>query len=185
MRKSKKKYKRPKMIWNKARIERDKELKKAFGLVRAREIWNAETLLRKYRRLARRLAATKDKKMESDLTGKLSKLGILGKGAGLDDVLSMSVENILERRLQTVVFKQGHAHTPKEARQMIVHGHVKIGNRRASYPSYLVPKIEEDKIKVTRPKTKSVKTAPVVKEKEVPASEPADTAKAKPEAVKK
>lgn len=142
------------MIWNKARLARDKKLKKDFGLVRKREIWKAETMLRKYRRLARRLAATKDKKMERELVNKLEGLGFLEKGAVLDSVLGMTVEDILERRLQTIVFKKGSAHTSKEARQMIVHGHVKIGNRKASYPSYLVPKIEEDKIEVVKRKTK-------------------------------
>lgn len=153
MRKSKKKYKRPKVIWNKARIARDKKLKKDFGLVRAHEIWKAETMLRKYRRMARGLAATKDKKMERDLVNKLEGLGFLEKSAGLDGVLGMTVEDLLERRLQTIVFKNGSARTQKEARQMIVHGHVKIGGRKTSYPSYLVPKIEEDKIEVVKHKT--------------------------------
>lgn len=155
MRKSKKKYKRPKAIWNKAMIERDRELKKAFGLSKKHEIWKAETLLRKFRRLARRLAATKDKRTERELIEKLARLGILSHGAGLDDVLGLTVENILDRRLQTIVFKRGFAKTPKEARQLIVHGHVKIGDRKASYPSYLVPKSEEDKIIVVRSLHKS------------------------------
>ncbi len=163
MRKSKKKYKRPKMIWDKTRIERDKELKKTFGLLRKREIWNAETLLRKYRRLARRLAATKDIKTEKEFMDKLAKLGILEKGTGLDNVLSLSVENILDRRLQTIVFKRGLASTVKEARQMIVHGHVKIGGKKASYPSYLIPKTEENKIEVVKRKIKPVAKADVTK----------------------
>lgn len=155
MRRSRKKYKRPKIIWNKARIKRDKELKKKFGLLKKHEIWAAETLLRKYRHLARRLAATKDKKTEKELIEKLAKFGLLEKGAGLDDVLSLAVEDILGRRLQTIVFKNGFAHTPKEARQFIVHGHVKIVGRRAIYPSYLVPKFEEEKIEVVKGKVKS------------------------------
>lgn len=155
MRKSKKSYKRPKITWDKARIERDKELKKNYGLIKKREIWKAETLLRKYRHLARRLAATKDKKTERELVEKLLKLGLLEKGAGLDDVLSLNVEDVLSRRLQTIVFKKGYANTPKEARQLIVHGHVKIAGRKASYPSYLVLSVEEDKIEVTRTKAKS------------------------------
>lgn len=163
MRKSKKKYKRPKMIWDRARIERDKELKKTFGLLRKREIWNAETLLRKYRRLARRLAATKDIKTEKELMDKLVKLGILEKGTGLDNVLSLSVENILDRRLQTIVFKHGLASTVKEARQMIVHGHVKIGGKKASYPSYLIPKTEENKIEVVKRKIKPAAKSDVTK----------------------
>jgi len=121
--------------------------------VKKREIWKAETLIRKYRRLARLVVATKDKKMERGLMEKLEKLGILEKSAGLDDVLGLTVEDILGRRLQTIVFKRGLANTPKEARQMIVHGHVKIGGRKASYPSYLVPKNEESKIEAVKRKT--------------------------------
>lgn len=151
------------MIWDKARIERDKELKKTFGLLKKREIWKAETLLRKYRRLARQLAATKDKKTEKELINKLAKLGILEKGAGLDDVLGLSVENILDRRLQTIVFKRGFASTPKEARQIIIHGHVKIGGKKASYPSYLIPKAEEGKIEVIKHKNKSAAKPDVTK----------------------
>lgn len=158
MRKSKKKYKRPKMIWDKARIERDRELKKTFGLSKKHEIWKAETLLRKFRRLARRLAATKDKRTEKELIDRLAKLGITGHGAGLDDVLGLTVENILNRRLQTIVFKRGLAKTPREARQLIVHGHVKIGDKKASYPSYLVPKTEEDRIIVVRSALRKVAT---------------------------
>lgn len=167
MRKSRKSYKRPKMIWNKERIERDKELKKNFGLVKKREIWKAETTLRKYRRLARRLAATKDKKTEKELMGKLAKLGILKKGAGLDDVLGMSVENILDRRLQTIVFKKGLSTTPKGARQLIVHGHVNIGGKKSSYPSYIVPKVEEDKIEVVKKKKSKVKKPKAEEKKDV------------------
>jgi len=150
VRKSKKSYKRPQMIWNKARIEKDAELKKTFGLIKKREIWKAETTLRKYRRLARRLAATKDKKTEKDLMSKLENLGVLKTGASLDDVFSLNIENILDRRLQTIVFKNGLASTPKQARQMIVHGRVKIGDKKASYPSYIVPKSEEGNIVVVK-----------------------------------
>lgn len=154
MRKSRKSYKRPKMIWNKPRIERDKVLKKDFGLVRKKEIWKAETMLRKYRGLARRLAATKDAKTEKELMEKLARIGLLQKGATLDDVLGLTVENILERRLQTIVHKNGFATTPKGARQLIVHGHVKIGDKKASYPSYVVPKDEEGKIEIIEKKNK-------------------------------
>ena len=185
MRKSKKKYKRPKMIWDKARIERDKELKKTFGLLRKREIWKAETLLRKYRRLARRLAAIKDEKTEKELMDKLAKLGILGKGTGLDDVLSLSVENILDRRLQTIVFKRGLASTPKEARQMIIHGHVKVGGKKASYPSYLIPKSEEDKIEVIKRKIKPATKPKVTKAADESIKSPAATEQEKEKAPSK
>ncbi len=150
MKRSKKRYKRPKKLWDKERIEKDKELKKKFGLVRAHEIWIAETLLRKYRRLARRLVATRDKEAEKILIGKLVKIGILDKGAKLEDVLGLNEEDMLERRLQTVVFKRGLVNTPMQARQAIAHGHVRINGRRSTSPSRLVLKEEEAKIEVSQ-----------------------------------
>lgn len=152
MRKPKKTYKRPRRMWDKARIERDKKLKKDYGLVREREIWRAETMLRKYRRLARELVGVRDKEKERELLSNLTKRGILEKGAGLDDVLGLTVEKILERRFQTVVFNRGLSNTPKHARQMIVHGHVRLGGRVYKYPSRIILKSEEDKIEVIKNK---------------------------------
>lgn len=77
-----------------------------YGLRRKREIWKAESILREYRRRARELAAKKDKEGEKVLLEKLNRLGLLEKNAELDDVLSLSLEKILDRRLQTIVFKK-------------------------------------------------------------------------------
>jgi small subunit ribosomal protein S4 len=153
MRKLRKTYKRPKRMWDKARIERDKKLKDTFGLVKEREIWNAETTLRKYRRMARQLVGTKNKEKEKELLSKLAKMGILEKGATLDDVLGMNVENVLNRRMQTVVLNKKIANTPKHARQMIVHGHVKVGGRVYKLPGRMILKEEEGKIEfIKKPK---------------------------------
>jgi small subunit ribosomal protein S4 len=143
------KYKRPKRPYDKARIEREKELLKAYGLRRKREVWRAEAMLRKYRRLARRLAAQADEKVRTEMMDRLVRLGILKKGAGLDDVLGLTVEDILARRLQTVLVRRKLANTPRHARQLIVHGHVRIGGRRVTHPGYLTLRAEENKIEVT------------------------------------
>jgi len=150
MKRQRRKYERPRRPWDKDRILKEKELIKTFGLRRKREIWSAEALLRKYRRMARELAAKKNKEKEKVLINKLVKMGLLEKGADLDDVLSLTVENVLERRLQTIIFKKGLTTTPKQARQFIVHGKVILDERKISYPSYLVVKEEEDKIKVVK-----------------------------------
>jgi small subunit ribosomal protein S4 len=71
----------------------------------------------------------------------------LDENAVLDDVLGLSIEDILERRLQTMLVKLNLAKTPYQARQLIVHGHVYIGDRRVSAPGYLVTKEEESMIK--------------------------------------
>jgi len=150
MRRSRKKYETPKRPWDRERIEKEKELMKKYGLRRKREIWKSEAILRKYRRIARDLAAKKDEKMEKMLFSKLQKLGLLGKNPTLDDVLALTVEDILERRLQTVIWRKGLANTPKHARQLIVHGHVKLKGRKFVYPSYLVPVEEENDIEVEK-----------------------------------
>ncbi len=64
----------------------------------------------------------------------------------LDDVLSLSVEDMLSRRLQTVIYKRGSAVSPMQARQLIVHRHVKIGDRVVSVPGYHVTAEDEKKI---------------------------------------
>lgn len=148
MKKQRKKYERPLRLWDKQRIEKEKEILKTFGLRRKKEVWVAEALLRKFRRMTKQLAAKKDKKMEKELIEKMIKLGLLGENASLDDVLGLKVENVLERRLQTILFRKGLTRTAKQARQFIVHGQVRIGDRKISYPSYLVPRDEENKIQL-------------------------------------
>jgi small subunit ribosomal protein S4 len=81
--------------------------------------------------------------LEKQLLARLNRLGILPETAVLDNVLDMSLEDILERRLQTLVFRKGMAKSIHQARQLITHGHVAISDRRALSPSYLVLRDEE------------------------------------------
>jgi small subunit ribosomal protein S4 len=43
---------------------------------------------------------------------------------------------ILETRLDNVVFHLGFAHTRPQARQMVAHGHVRVNGRKVSVPSF-------------------------------------------------
>lgn len=147
MKRQKKKYEKPRRPWDRTRIEAEKKLKQNYGLRRKKEIWRAESILRNYRRQARNLAAKKDKEKEKILIEKLVKIGLLNPNADLDDVLVLTVENLLERRLQTLTFKKGIARTARQARQLIVHGHVAIDGRRVRWPGTIVPVSEEGKIK--------------------------------------
>jgi len=45
---------------------------------------------------------------------------------------------LLERRLDNVIYKLGFAPTRAAARQLVNHGHVKINEKRVSIPSFLV-----------------------------------------------
>jgi small subunit ribosomal protein S4 len=146
MKKQKSKFERPRRPWDKVRIEEEKKIMQNYGLRRKKEIWREESILRNYRRLARSLAAVRDKEKEKILLDKLFRMGMISKEAGLDDVLVLTVENILDRRFQTIVFKKGLAKNLKQARQYIVHGHIAFEGRRTKWPSMLVPLGGEEKI---------------------------------------
>ncbi len=148
MRKLRNTFKRPKSPWYLPRIEEERTLLKRYGLRRKKEIWKAQEILRKFRNRAKELNAVKNKEEETVLIKKLSKLGMLPPNSHLDDVLSMGIENVLDRRLQTIVFRSGLAKTPLHARQLITHGHVMINDKRVRFPSYIVSTDEEESIKL-------------------------------------
>lgn len=148
--KLRKKYNSPRKPWDKNRIIAENELCEKYGLGNKKEVWVAKTMLRKKRISARNLFAVKPELLESGkkkLIESLARQGILGADATLDDVLAMTVENFLERRLQTLVFRKGLANTAKQARQFIVHGWIEVDGKKVKSPSYLVPKSEEEKIR--------------------------------------
>ena len=146
MKRQKKKYDKPLRPWDRGRIEAEKKLKQDYGLRRKKEIWRAESILRNYRRLARNLSAKKDKEKEKILLDKLVKIGLINPNASIDNVLALNVESILGRRLQTLVFRKGLAHSINQARQFIIHGHIALDKKRVRWPSTLVPLSEEGKI---------------------------------------
>jgi small subunit ribosomal protein S4 len=148
MRRIAKKYKRPKRPWDSALIKEEKALMREYGLRKKRELWRAREILRQYRRRARDLIALKDPESEKILIEKMASIGLLTKASGLDDVLALDVRNVLERRLQTLVFRKRVAKSVMEARQMISHGRVSVAGRRMKFPAYIVPAEEEGKITV-------------------------------------
>lgn len=148
MRRLRKKLKNPKRPWDSTRLESEGKTAREFGLRRKRELWRAESIVREFRRRARDLIAVKDEEKTKILLDKLVGIGVLEKGKGLEQVLSLNATDILNRRLQTIVHKRGFAPSIKHARQMIAHGHVYVGDRRAKFPSYIVPLDKEKTIRL-------------------------------------
>ncbi len=149
---SRRKYDTPSHPWQGSRIKEENELLKKYGLKNKKELWKAQSLLRNYRRQGRDLLARlrygdlqAQKEMKA-LLKKLANLGFLSESATIDDVLALDLERILERRLQTLVYFKGLAYTPKQARQLIVHGHTVVNDRKVTVPGYLVKKHEEGSI---------------------------------------
>lgn len=143
MRNLRKKFKRPKRSWNIEAIEELKAIKNEYGLRATKELLVARELLRGFRSRARQLIAVANENEKKLLIGKLAKLGMLKPGAGLDDVLALNVNNLLERRLQTIVFRKGMAASIRHARQLITHGRVSVNGIRIKFPSYIVSAEEE------------------------------------------
>ena len=151
MRRLRKKWVRPFKRWDKRRIIEERKLLKFYGLKNKRELWRAQAELRRIRAFARKLlplSGPEREKREKELLGRLYRLGLLPENATLDDVLSLTVRDILERRLQTIVWRKGFARTTKQARQFIVHGHVYVGGVRVRSPSYWVRREEENLITI-------------------------------------
>lgn len=149
--KNHKKYETPKRRFEKTRIEDENRLMMEYGLRNKREFWKAQSTLRRYRRAARDLLALKSSitdealiaRKEDELLGHLERYGLLSAGAGIGDVLAMKTENELERRLQTIVYRKGLARSPKQARQLITHGHIAVNGRKLTIPGYRVRRSEE------------------------------------------
>ena len=65
---------------------------------------------------------------------------------------------LLERRLENVVYRLGFAKTRRQARQLVIHGHFLINGRKVDKPSY---QVDVGDIIEVRPKSKN---SPVFKE---------------------
>ena len=143
-------YDTPSHPWQKVRIEQESGLIHQYGLKNKKEIWRANTKVREMRRQARKLTANSNdvqaQKERDLLLAKLNRLGMIEQNSGLEDILRMSPENILDRRLQTQVYLQGLASTVKQARQLIVHGHISIDGAVTRVPGMLVTKLQEKKL---------------------------------------
>jgi len=147
--KQRKKYETPRFRWRKDILQEELKLIGQYGLRNKHELWRHKTMLSDARGIARALIGKTPEeraKMENELLTRLKKLGILAETSALDNVLDLAIEDLLERRLQTIVFRKGLTRTIFQARQLITHGHINIGNRRVTVPSYIVSKEEEEQV---------------------------------------
>ncbi|ELY52672.1 MULTISPECIES: 30S ribosomal protein S4 [Natronorubrum] len=144
-----KKYETPNHPYQGERIASEHSLLDRYGLSNKEELWRAQSELRSYRREARELLgqAQDDEaviRRSEEFLGRLKRVGVLDETDELGDVLSLEIEDVLERRLQTVAYRKGLANTPQQARQFILHGHIVVGEQRHCIPSYVVDVDEED-----------------------------------------
>ncbi len=146
-------YDTPSHPWEGERIKEEHGLCREFGLKNKRELWKAKTMLSNYRKQSRDLQArlrTGESQAQvetQNLLNSCARLGLLpAEGATLDDVLTLNTEALLNRRLQTIVYRKGLASSPNQARQLISHGHVSMNGRKVTIPGMLLERGQEENI---------------------------------------
>ncbi len=152
--KIRRKFTGPRHPWQRQRLENERELLKEYGLKNKTELWKMVSVLSSFSDQSKKLTpqlqqvqrkAQAEKEMKSFID-KLSSLGLLSLRATLSDVLGLGIRDVLERRLQTLVYKKGFARSVDQARQFITHGHIAVNGKKITSPSYLVRIKEEANI---------------------------------------
>ena len=81
---------------------------------------------------------------------------------------SENLIGLLERRLDTVIYRAKFSTTVFSARQLINHGHIKVNGRKVNIPSFLVKEKDVIEIKDKSKELTIIAGAMVNKEREIP-----------------
>ena len=150
---SRPKFDTPSHPWKAQRIEEEHAIGANHGLKNMREIWKAKSQLRRHRRQAMKLIGRVDtteghwSREKEALLQSMHRKGLISSDAIIDDILTLSTEDILNRRLQAQVYYKGLACSMKQARQLVIHGHICLGDQKVTIPSYAVNRDEEEIIR--------------------------------------
>merc|ERR1712117_845647 len=140
----------PRRPFEKERLDQELKLVGEFGLRNKREVWRIKFTLAKVRNLARELLTLPPKDPKRIFQGnallrRLVRTGVLSEDKmKLDYVLSLKVDDFLERRLQTQVMKLGLARSIHHARVLIRQRHIRVKKQIVNVPSYMV-RVESQK----------------------------------------
>ncbi|MBA0766742.1 hypothetical protein Gotri_015759, partial [Gossypium trilobum] len=137
-------FKKPRRPYEKERLDAELRLVGEYGLRCKRELWRVQYALSRIRNAARDLLTLDEKNPRRIFEGeallrRMNRYGLLDESQNkLDYVLALTVENFLERRLQTLVFKTGMAKSIHHARVLIRQRHIRVGRQVVNIPSFMV-----------------------------------------------
>jgi small subunit ribosomal protein S9e len=137
-------FKKPRRPFEKEHLDAELKLVGEYGLRNKRELWRVQYALSRIRNNARELLTMDEKSQRRIFEGeallrRMMRYGLLDETQNkLDFVLALTVENFLERRLQTLVFKTGLAKSIHHARVLIKQRHIRVGKQIVNVASFLV-----------------------------------------------
>ncbi|MGM5483849.1 MAG: 30S ribosomal protein S4 [Nanobdellota archaeon] len=143
------KFKGPRHPWEADRIAEEKDLLSEYGLKNKKEIWKVDTFISEIKTRVKYLSRVVGKDVSKDkelLLNKLLKYNLLKDDQELDEALNLTAKDALERRLQTLLVRNNSARSFRQARQFIVHGHIKVNGKKITAPGYFMSKDEQFKI---------------------------------------
>merc|ERR1739841_263267 len=129
--------KRPRRSYDKERLDAELKLIGTYGLKNKREIWRIGLVLSKVRAVARQLLTLEERDPQRVFQGQALMRRMIRYGI-LDYVLALKIEDFMERRLQTLVFKRGLAKSIHHARVLIRQKHIRVGRQIVDIPSFMV-----------------------------------------------
>ena len=146
--------KTPRKPFDKDRLINELKIVGAYGLKNKREVWRVQLTLAKLRKAARQLLTLDEgdarRVFEGDaLIRRVVKLGLLNRNERkLDFVLGLTLNQFMERRLQTLVAQRKLANSVHHARVMIRQRHISVGKQLVNIPSYMVRLASEQHIQI-------------------------------------
>jgi small subunit ribosomal protein S4 len=149
--KRRKKQESPKKPWDPALFEYELRVVGEYGLKNRKELRTVHSKLRRIRDSARSTFALpeRDRSVKTaEILFKVRKMGLIGEEDTIDDVLKLSIEDLLERRLQTMAYRKGLARSIHQARQLITHGHITLRGRVFRKPGKNLEVGDEDLIAI-------------------------------------
>merc|ERR1711976_194340 len=129
--------------YEKERLDAELKLVGEYGLKNKRELYRVNVALSKIRKAARTLLTLPEKDSRRIFQGnalirRMIRYGLLDESKQqLDYVLALTTQDVLERRLQTLVYKSNLAKSVHHARVLIRQRHISVGRQIVNVPSFM------------------------------------------------